>query len=322
MRAAITTKSGGPEVIRIKEIPIPVTRDGWVLVKVFAAGINRSEMFTRQGHSPNVVFPRVQGIECVGEVVEDPSGRYAPGQQVAALMGEMGREFDGGYAEYALLPVGILHPFKSQLPWSTLGAIPEMYQTVGGSLYSALDIQKGDVLLIRGGTSSIGLMAAQLAKLKGLTVISTTRNTNRTDFLLERGVDHVIIDSGSVCDAARKLYPTGVNKVLELVGTTTLKDSLKCIGPRGVVCMTGILGNSWTMDDFTPMGDIPSTGRLTVYMGDSGDINADQLQEFINEVAVGTITLPLGPVLSIDEVPKAHQMMEDSAARGKIVVVM
>ena len=322
MRAAITTKSGSPDVIKLQEVEKPVAKDGWVLIQVKAFGLNRSEMYTRQGHSPNVVFPRIQGIECVGIIEEDPSGTYVKGQQVAAIMGEMGREFDGSYAEYCVVPLKIVFPFKSELPWEVLGAIPEMFQTVSGSIYEALDIQAGEILLIRGGTSSIGMLSCQLAKLKGLTVISTTRNNAKTQTLQENGADHVVIDGGSIHDQVRKLYPEGVDKVLELIGTRTLKDSLSCIKPKGIVCMTGILGNEWTMKDFTPMGDIPSMGRLTVYMGDAENLDKQRLQDFIDEVERANVKLNIDRVLSLEEVPEAHRIMEESRAKGKLVVVV
>ncbi len=322
MKAAVTIQPGGPSVIEIKEVPKPKIKSGWALISVKAFGLNRSEIFTRRGESPGVTFPRIQGIECVGVVEEDPSNTYAKGQQVAAIMGGMGRFFDGGYAEYSLVPLDIILPFSSQLPWETLGAIPEMFQTVSGSLHQALEIEHGETLLIRGGTSSIGMLACQLAKSKGLTVISTTRNLKKKEALLANGADFVVIDNGSVSDQVRELFPLGVNKVLELVGTKTLKDSLKCIAPKGMVCMTGILGNEWTMKEFTPMGDIPSLGRLTVYMGESNNLSKKLFQEFIDHVEKGTIVLNIDKVYQLDEVAAAHQYMEDNNAIGKIVVTI
>lgn len=322
MKAAVTIQPGGPSVIEIKEVPKPKIKSGWALISVKAFGLNRSEIFTRRGESPGVTFPRIQGIECVGVVEEDPSNTYAKGQQVAAIMGGMGRFFDGGYAEYTLVPLDIILPFSSQLPWETLGAIPEMFQTVSGSLHQALEIEHGETLLIRGGTSSIGMLACQLAKSKGLTVISTTRNLKKKEALLANGADFVVIDNGSVSDQVRELFPLGVNKVLELVGTKTLKDSLKCIAPKGMVCMTGILGNEWTMKEFTPMGDIPSLGRLTVYMGESNNLSKELFQEFIDHVEKGTIVLNIDKVYQLDEVAAAHQYMEDNNAIGKIVVTI
>lgn len=321
MKAAVTIKAGGPEVIKIKEVDLPIVKSGWVLIQVKAFGLNRSELFTRRGDSPAVIFPRIQGIECVGIIEEDPSNTYSKGQQVAAIMGGMGRIFDGGYAEYISVPLEIVFPFKSDLPWETLGAIPEMFQTVSGSLNEALEIVAGETLLIRGGTSSIGMLSCQLAKAKGLTVIATTRNPEKKQSLIENGADHVVIDQGSLNELVREIYPNGVNKVLELVGTKTLKDSLKCIAPKGTVCMTGILGNEWTMKEFTPMGDIPSLGKLSVYMGESKNLSKELLQDFIDDVEKGIINLNIDKIFKLNEVGDAHEYMEDNKAKGKIVAI-
>lgn len=320
MKAAVTSKAGDPAVINILEVEKPKVKSGWVLIKVKAFGLNRSELFTRRGDSPGVDFPRIQGIECVGSVEEDPSNTYSKGQQVAAIMGGMGRFFDGGYAEYTSVPLEIVFPFNSNLSWETLGAIPEMFQTVSGSLNQALEIAQGETLLIRGGTSSIGMLSCQLAKTKGLTVICTTRNLSKKQVLTNNGADYVVIDKGSIEELVRDIYPNGVDKVLELIGTRTLKDSLKCIAPRGMVCMTGILGNEWTMKEFTPMGDIPSLGRLTVYMGESKNLSKELLQDFIEQVEKGNVRLNIDRVFQISEIAIAHQYMEDNRAKGKVVV--
>lgn len=321
MKASVTIQAGNPDQIQTKEIPIPKVKAGWVLIRVKAFGLNRSELFTRRGDSPGVEFPRIQGIECVGTVEEDPSKTYDKGQQVAAIMGGMGRLFDGSYAEYTLVPLDIVFPFISSLSWEILGAIPEMFQTVSGSLNQALEIEKGESLLIRGGTSSIGMLACQLAKSKGLQVIATTRNNDKKAALMANGADHVVIDNGRIENQIRVILPEGVNKVLELIGTQTLKDSLKCIKTKGMVCMTGILGNEWEMKNFMPMGDIPSLGRLTVYMGDSENLSKELLQEFIDEVEKGTTKLNIDRTFQLKEVGQAHQYMEDNKAKGKIVVV-
>jgi NADPH:quinone reductase-like Zn-dependent oxidoreductase len=164
------------------------------------------------------------------------------------------------------------------------------------------------------------MLACQLAKTQGLSVVSTTRNPVKRQALLDNGADQVLIDNGQIAADLKRIYPDGVNKVLELIGTSTLKDSLQCIATRGVVCMTGILGNAWTMADFTPMGDIPSLGRLTVYMGESKNLTPELLQEFIDQVAQGNITLNIDHVFQLDQIIDAHQYMEDNKAKGKIVV--
>ena len=320
MKAAVTTKPGSPEVIELLDKSIPLANKGWVLIKIKAFGLNRSEIFTRKGDSPNVEFPRVQGIECVGIVEENPSENYKKGQQVAAIMGGMGRDFDGSYAEYTLVPEKIVLPFHSELPWVTLGAIPEMFQTVSGSLNQALEVKKNEVLLIRGGTSSIGMLACQLAKHLGLKVISTTRKPEKEEYLKANGADLVIIDNGNIKEIVKNLFPNGVDKVLELIGTQTLKDSLKCIKSRGMVCMTGILGSEWTMKEFTPMGDIPSLGRLTVYMGEAENLQKQSLQQFIDAVESGDIRITVDRTFKLDEIIEAHKYMESNQAKGKIVV--
>jgi NADPH:quinone reductase-like Zn-dependent oxidoreductase len=322
MKAAITLHAGGPQAIQIQERPKPAVKAGWVLIKIQAFGLNRSELFTRQGDSPNVKFPRIQGIECVGTVEEDLSGTYQKGQKVAAIMGGMGRDFDGGYAEFVTVPFEIVFPFDSDLPWNILGAIPEMFQTVSGSLTQALEVKKGETLLIRGGTSSIGMLACQLAKHYGLTVISTTRNPDKEQHLKANGADHVLIDNGEVSSKLKSVFPEGVDKVLELIGIATLKDSLKCIRPKGTVCMTGILGGEWTMSEFTPMGDIPSLGRLTVYMGEAGNLNKGLLQDFIDAVGKGEITLNIDKPFKLYQISEAHTYMESNLAKGKIVVTI
>lgn len=276
---------------------------------------------TRKGLSPSVKYPRVLGIECVGEVEENPSGQFSIGQKVMALMGEMGRAYDGSYAEYTVVPRHIVNSFESTLPWETLGAIPEMFQTVHGSLHLALGSKPGETLLIRGGTSSIGMLATQVAKNLGLTVIATTRNTKKKQVLIENGASYVVTDDGIISKEVRKLFPYGVDKVLELVGATVLKDSLQCVRQGGTICMTGMLSESWSLKDFSPMEFIPATVKLTVY--DSGQVRspATDFHEFIHDVETGRVKLSIGEVFRLDDIVEAHQMMESNRANGKIVVL-
>ena len=138
MKAAVIREAGGPEVLKIESLPIPTPQSGEVLIRVKAFGLNRSELFTRQGHSPNVKFPRVLGIEAVGLVESAPGNEFRKGDIVATAMGGMGREFDGGYAEYTCVPAKQVQVLKTELPWETLGAIPEMLQTAWGSLFKSV----------------------------------------------------------------------------------------------------------------------------------------------------------------------------------------
>jgi NADPH:quinone reductase-like Zn-dependent oxidoreductase len=321
MKAAVILTPGGPGNFIIQERAVPVPQEGQVLIRVKAFGLNRSELMTRKGLSPDVIFPRVLGIECVGEVVTDYNGELKKGQQVAAFMGGMGRDFDGSYAEYAVLPRAIINPFESHLPWEQLGAIPEMFQTVYGSLHLALKILKDESILIRGGTSSIGMLATQLAKNSGLTVIATTRNPEKREMLINNGADHVVIDDGLIMQKVKAITPDGVNKVLELIGTATLKDSLACTAAGGTVCMTGMLSEQWSFQEFAPMEYIPATVNLTVY--DSGQFRVDQqsFQQFITDVEAGKVKLSIGRVFRLEDIAAAHALMDSNSAGGKIVVL-
>lgn len=323
MKAVVVEQPGGPEVLQIKEIPRPSPRRGWVLIKVKAFGLNRSEMFTRQGHSPSVRFPRVLGIECVG-VIEDGGGTgLAPGQKVAAVMGEMGRAYDGGYAEYTLVPASQVMPLTTDLPWETLAAIPETFLTAWGSLVEALGVQAGQKLLIRGGTSALGMAALSLAKDMGLYVAATTRDSAKAAALTAGGADEVIIDTGRLADVAHERISDGFDCTLDLIGTVTLLDSLHTVRPRGIVCMSGLLGNAWTLHEFEPLAMMPSTVRLTIY--DSETLTAANgtaaLQRIVDGVAAGRYRPNLHKVFRLDDIVAAHRYMEENRGTGKLVVV-
>lgn len=321
MKAAVIYEAGGPEVLKVENRPIPTPQKGQVLIRIKAFGLNRSEMFTRQGHSPGVKFPRVLGIEAVGLVEEAPGNEFRKGDIVASAMGGMGRVFDGGYAEYTCVPVAQAQVIKTELPWEVLGAIPEMLQTAYGSLFKSLRLEKGDRLLVRGGTTSVGMAAAAIAKNHGASVISTTRRADREKLLRASGAEEVIVDTGSIAGKVKELYPEGVEKVLELIGTTTLEDSLQCVKQHGIVCVTGIVGGKWTMDSFSPMGAIPTASYLTCYAGDSEDFILTPLEEMAKQIAEGTLHVQVGKTFQLDQIVEAHRVMEENKAGGKIVVL-
>lgn len=321
MKAVVIREPGGPEVLKLEERPIPAPGTNEVLIRVKAFGLNRSELFTRRGLSPNVKFPRILGIEATGLVESAPGGEFAKGDMVATAMGGMGRDYDGGYAEYACVPARQVQRIKTGLPWETLGAVPEMLQTAFGSLFKALRLQPGERLLIRGGTTSVGLAAAAIAKKHGAFVASTTRRATREELLRAAGADRMFIDTGSIANQVREVYPAGVEKVLELVGTTTLLDSLRCARPQGLVCMTGMVGDQWTLDDFSPMGAIPTAVGLTTYSGGSDDFIDTPLQQLVEQIEEGSLHVQVGRTFRLEEIVEAHRCMEENAAGGKIVVL-
>jgi NADPH:quinone reductase-like Zn-dependent oxidoreductase len=324
MRAAVCVRAGGPEVLEIRELPIPAVREGWSLVRVKGAGLNRSELRTRQGHSPSVAFPRVLGIECVGTVAASTDPAVPDGSTVAAVMGEMGRAFDGGYAEYALLPNSLLMRVSTTLPWDVLAALPETYLTARGSL-DALGVVPGSRgrLLIRGGTSSVGMAAASIASGYGVETAATTRRHDKIGSLAAVGVDHVLVDDGgSLAAGVHAIWPEGPDQVLDLVGARTAVDSLRLVRRGGTVCMAGTL-SGWLIPDFEPIAMIPSTTRLTAFHSDNlkGSAGTTVLQRVVHEVEAGVYRPNVDRVLGLDDIASAHRYMEHNEATGKLVMV-
>ena len=167
----------------------------------------------------------------------------------------------------------------------------------------------------------LGLAAAAIAKNSGAFVASTTRNPDRAELLRSSGADDVIVDTGSIAGEIQRKYPGGVDKVLEMIGTTTLEDSLHCAKQAGIVCMTGIVGNKWSFDQFAPMDVIPTAVCLTVYAGESEDFMRTPLNDLARQIKAGTLHIQLGKTFHLDEIVEAHRLMEENKAGGKIVVL-
>lgn len=281
-------------------------------------------MFTRQGHSPTVKFPRIIGIEFVGRIASYPAGEEAKipeGTLVATCMNGLGREIPGSYAEYACQSLQFVVPFPDLgLDLATVAALPEMLQTTYGSLTEALNLQNGESLLIRGSTSSIGLAAIQLGKYLGASRIgATSRSASREGLLKESGADVVYVDDGNL---STQIGPQDqYDKILELIGTKTLKDSILCLKPKGTVCMTGIQGGEWTFNDFSPITDLPDRRRLTSYGGDEHDFLTTPYGDLVPAVKDGRIKIPVR-AFKLEQIQEVHTILESGGGGQKMVVVL
>ena len=318
MRAVVIEAPGPPEVLSVRSVPLPVPHDGEVLIRVMAFGLNRSELHFRQGVAESGSFPRIPGIEAVGVVESAPGGTFAVGAQAATLMGGMGREFDGGYAEFVKVPEGQVIPFTSHLSWATWVLCPRCCRPQPVPSMSASRPRRG-----RRCSSAVAPLRSAwvLAKLRGLTVISTTRNPERVGSLRSLGVDHVLIDDGQIAAAVRDLMPGGVDCAVELVGVNVLKDTLLATKPGGTVCFTGMLSDEWTIRDFYPMDWLPNGVRLTAYSGGAADLTPQTLQGFLDAVAAGSAVVPVGRIYRLDEIVQAHHDMQNNVVGGKGVVL-
>lgn len=335
MRAAVCDKTGPVNVLQLRDIPVPSPGEGQVLLQVLGFGINRAEMYTRQGHSPGVTFPRIIGIECIGTVVayHDTASqrtiKYPLGTRVATCMGGLGRQIPGSYAEYTCVAEANIRPIPpTNLPISVLAALPEMLQTTWGSLVQGLDLKAGQSLLIRGATSSIGLCAIQLARRLGASrIAATTRSREREQMLRDAGADEVLIDDGKIADHVRNGSGSGsdckgpFNSVLELVGATTVRDSLKCVVPKGTVCVSGMQSGEWVVDNLDLFMDLPNRARLCVYGGGPEDFMMMPFEALIKDVEAGRIKIPVRN-FQLDEIQKVHEILEAGGGGAKMAVIM
>lgn len=320
MNAYVVSKAGKAQVLELTTINTPKPKKDWVLIKIKAFGLNRSELYTRQGHSGNAVsFPRVLGIECVGEVVEAPDSDLRHGQRVACVMGGMGRKYDGSYAEYTLIPRSQVMPVNTTLDWATFGAIPESYLTAYGSIMEEMEVKPGQNVLVRGGTSSVGMAAISILKDIGANIIATTRKAERTAALIKAGAKYVIIDDGIISWKVKEIVNNGVDCILELVGSRkSLADSFNTVKNDGIICGTGILGNEW---DF----ELPEQNKNIRYTSYSTEkletaTYTPVLQEIINKVEAGKYHPNIYKVFDFEDVVEAHLTMQQNKAIGKIVI--
>ena len=315
MKAVKIYQAGGPEQLIYQDVPMPNVKEGWSLVKIKGFGINHSEIFTREGKSPSVRFPRILGIECVGEVTQSSTPALAVGQKVVSIMGEMGRAFDGSYAEYVLLPNEQIYPVHTDLDWTTLAAIPETYYTAFGSLQQ-LRIALQDRVLVRGAGSGVGVAFAQLLKARFPHIVlhGSTRNPAKATRLQAVGFDEVITEADGKIQTDQSY-----DKILELVEPATLRDSFSHINEHGIVCNTGQLGNMWYVNDFDPIIELKNNSYLTAFY--SGNVSQAKLDAMFDYIRQFNVKILIERVFTLEQVPEAHRFLQSTDGFGKVVVV-
>jgi NADPH:quinone reductase-like Zn-dependent oxidoreductase len=326
VRAIVIQQYGGPEQLLMKELPDPQPSPGQVVVEVKAFGLNHAEIYFRKGEWGDVA--KVSGIECVGVARSDATGRLREGQKVAALMGGMGRTFNGSYAELTRVPAENVVPLESKLSWAELAAIPESYATAWTCIHRNLALSTGHVLLVRGGTSALGQAAINIAAQAGAHVIATTRRADRVETLKSIGAKHVLLEAPKLSSVVRELFPRGIDSALELVGNSTLLDSFAMVRPDGRVCLAGFLGGGAPIEGFNPLMHMPSGVQFSFFASaftfGSSDYPLEQIpfQTVVDRAAEGVYKAKPARIFGFEEIQEAHRLMESGNANGKIVVVI
>ena len=322
MRAIVLEKFGGLDSLVYKDIPEPEPKTGHVVIQIKAFGINHAEMHMRRGEWAEAA--PVSGIECVGIVKSFPGGEFPVRAKVAALMGGLGRTINGSYAEYTRAPVSNVALIEADLPWAEVAAIPETFVTAWTCLFRNLEIQKGQLLLIRGATSSFGQAALKMAVNAGARVIATTRRPERFAMLEKLGAERCEIERRDLS----KHIPEAkqIDAVLDLVGNSVVLDSLAILRRGGRSCLAGWLGGLDPIPDFNPLLQMPSGVYLTFFgsfvFGTPGFPLSDvPLHKIAADAAAGRLDVKPVRVFGFDEIREAHRVMEANEARGKMVVV-
>jgi NADPH:quinone reductase len=323
VRAIVLEKFGGLDSLVYKEIPDPEPRAGHVVIEIKAFGINHAEMHMRRGEWAEAA--KVIGIECVGLVKSCPGGEFPIGAKVAALMGGLGRTINGSYAEYTRVRASNVALIESDLPWAELAAIPETYATAWTCLFRNLEIAREQTLVIRGAASSFGQAALNMAVNASVRVIATTRGRERVALLEQLGAERVETEGPEL--SQRIAEAKQLDAVLDLVGNSTILDSLAMLRRGGRACLAGWLGGLAPIKDFNPLLQMPSGVYLTFFgsfvFGTPGFPLSDvPLQEIAQQVASGRLKAKPSRVFRFEEIHEAHRVMEANEAGGKMVVVI
>lgn len=323
MKAIEITQPGGPDVLRLAEHSIPSLKEGEVLIKVHAAGINRPDVIQRMGHYP--VPPgasELPGLEVAGEIVSGDLSQtdFRVGDMVCALVQ------GGGYAEYCAAPARQCLPVPKGLNAVEAASLPETFFTVWSNVFDRARLSEAETLLVQGGTSGIGVTAIQMATALGHRVFATAGSEEKRQACealgAVRGINYRTEDFVDVVKA--ETGGKGVDVVLDMVGGAYIAREIDCLADDGRIAVIALLGGSKAAIE---LGQVLRR-RLTI----SGSTLRPRPVEFKAAIAgklreriwplieAGKIRPVIHKVFPLEEAVQAHMLMESSAHIGKIVL--
>lgn len=321
MDAIVISKFGGPEVLEFQRVPKPAPQIGEVTVHVKAFGVNHAEMHMRKGEWDE--WNPITGLECVGIVEACPGGKVPVGSKVIGVMGGMGRNRPGSYGEFVNIPAPNVLQIMSSLPWEQLAALPEVYGTVWSCLFTVLDLQRGDKLLIRGATSTLGQAALNLAADAGAIITVTTRRKERFEMLKKMGAADIKYEGPELYKQFDK--PPRFDKTLNLIGNRVLVESISLTRPGGRMLQAGWLGGLDPVTDFNPMVQMESGVHFSLFHSKvlaqpDFPLSNIPFQEIVEKVERGAWDAKPTYVFEYKDIRKAHEILDSGDSGGKIVI--
>ncbi|WP_425566196.1 NADP-dependent oxidoreductase [Nonomuraea monospora] len=303
MRAAAFTEPGGPEVLKVMELPAPQAGPGQVRVRVRAAGVQPFDAAVRGGWLPpyldEVGYPRIPGNEFAGVV--DQVGEDVTGVAVGAEVLGFSRLF--AYAEYIVVPATDVTAKPGGVPWEVAGGLTSGVQTAELAI-DGIGLASGETLLVHGAAGSVGTAAVQIARRRGATVIGTAREVNH-DHLRALGAVPVAYGEG-LADRVRALAPGGVDAVLDGAGGHALEVSLELVRDRARIVT------------LVEHGRAAELGVRLV----QGERSAERLGRYAALYAEGAFAFPVRRAYRLEEAADAHREIETGHGRGKVVLTI
>ena len=316
MRAVEITKPGGPEVLKPADRPQPAPKDGEILVKVAAAGVNRPDVLQRMGNYP--VPPGasdIPGLEIAGEVV-------GTGEKICALVA------GGGYAEYCVVPRAQALPVPQGLTMVQAASLPETFFTVWSNVYDRAKLAPGETLLVQGGSSGIGVTAIQMAKAMGNRVFATAGSDEKCAACLRLGAERAV--NYRTQDFEKEILAAtggkGVNVILDMVGGDYVPRELKCLADDGRLVFIAYLRGPKTELNI----DAVMRRRLTITGSTlrprpvefKGAIARSLREKIWPHIEAGRIRPEIYKTFPLEQAAEAHRLMESSQHIGKIVLTV
>jgi NADPH2:quinone reductase len=320
MKAIQVHETGGPEVLKLAELPIPQPGPGQVLIRVEAVGVNFIEIYFRKG-TYKAALPFTPGSEAAGTV--EKLGPGVKGFDLGDLVASVG--VLGSYAEYALVPAAQLVKVPGNLSPEQAAAVMLQGMTAHYLAYSTFPLKAGDTALVHAGAGGVGLLLTQMAKRLGARVITTVSTSEKAELSREAGAFDVILYSEQdfVTEVKRLTNGKGVDVVYDSVGKTTFEGSLDCLRPRGLLALFG--GSSGPVPPFDLI-QLSSKGSLFItrptlwhYVATRAELE-QRSGDVLDWAAKGELKLRTEHIYPLAEAAQAQTDMEARKTMGKILL--